>query len=150
MTQKRSQRMKKLVDIETKVAQPLLSTFKAEQVNRQQQQQALDDLLGYRDEYSARFKATGGAGVSSFQMQDFHVFLQKLDDAIAQQRQALALTEQQLQVAKGAWQQAQQRVDALQKVTEQSEVEERATDRKHIQRQLEDRFGLSQSEAFSS
>lgn len=150
MTQKRSQRMKKLVDIETKVAQPLLSTFKAEQVNRQQQQQALDDLLGYRDEYSARFKAKGGAGVSSFQMQDFHCFLQKLDDAIAQQRQALALAEQQLQVAKGAWQQAQQRVDALQKVTEQSEVEERATDRKHIQRQLEDRFGLSQSEAFSS
>jgi len=150
MTQKRSQRMKKLVDIETRVTQPLLSTFKAEQVNRQQQQQALDDLLGYRDEYSAIFKATGGAGVSSFQMQDFHCFLQKLDDAIAQQRQALALVEQQLQVAKGAWQQAQQRVDALQKVTEKSEVEERTTDRKHVQRQLEDRFGLSQSEAFTS
>ena len=150
MTQKRSQRMKKLVDIETKVTQPLLSTFKAEQVNRQQQQQALDDLLGYRDEYSARFKATGGAGVSSFQMQDFHCFLQKLDDAIAQQRQALALTEQRLQTAKGAWQQAQQRVDALQKVTEKSEVEERATDRKYVQRQLEERFGRSQSEAYTS
>ena len=150
MTVKRSKRMQKLVDIESEIARPLLSAFKAEQVRLQQEKQALSDLLGYRDEYSSRFKSTGDAGISSFQMQDFHCFLQKLDDAIAQQRQALVLIEQRLQTAKGAWQQAQRRVDALQKVTEKSEVEERATDRKYVQRQLEERFGLSQSEAYTS
>ena len=150
MTVKRSKRMQKLVDIESQIARPLLSAFKAEQVRLQQEKQALSDLLGYRDEYSSRFKSTGGAGISSFQMQDFHCFLQKLDDAIFGQRQALIMTQQRLEAAQKAWQQAQQRVDALQKVTEQSASEEQRLARKQLQRKVEERFGLSESNAYST
>ena len=106
MNLKRSQRMQKLVDIETQKNQPVVAKFKADQVALQQQEQALRNLLTYREEYTEKFKARGNAGVSAFKIQDFYCFLQKLDDAIVQQRQVLENLAQQLEHSRSAWQQA--------------------------------------------
>jgi len=44
MNLKRSQRMQKLVDIETQQSQPVVAKFKADQIALQQQEQALQNL----------------------------------------------------------------------------------------------------------
>ena len=62
MNLKRSQRMQKLVDIETQQSQPVVAKFKADQVALQQQEEALRNLLTYREEYTEKFKAQGNAG----------------------------------------------------------------------------------------
>ena len=72
MNLKRSQRMQKLVDIETQQSQPVVAKFKADQVALQQQEQALQNLLIYREEYTEKFKAQGNAGASAFKIQDFY------------------------------------------------------------------------------
>jgi len=150
MNLKRSQRMQKLVDIETQKNQPVVAKFKADQVALQQQEQALRNLLTYREEYTEKFKARGNAGVSAFKIQDFYCFLQKLDDAIVQQRQVLENLVQQLEHSRSAWQQAHQRIEALQQVTDQLDHQEKTHARKQSQRQLEERFGLSGPEVFST
>ena len=148
MNMKRSQRMQKLVDIETLQSQPVVARLKADQVSLQQQEEALSNLLSYREEYTAKFKAQGNQGVSAFRIHDFYCFLQKLDDAIVQQRQTLVGLAQKLEQSRLAWQRAHQRIDALQQVTDQSDQEEKALARKQSQRQLEDRFGLMAPEIF--
>ncbi|MDA7717903.1 flagellar export protein FliJ [Pseudomonadales bacterium] len=150
MNLKRSQRMQKLVDIETQQSQPVIAKFKADQVALQQQEQALQNLLTYREEYTEKFKAQGNAGASAFKMHDFYCFLQKLDDAIVQQRQVLVNLAQQLEHSRLAWQRAHQRIEALQQVTDQSDQQEKTLARKQSQRQLEERFGLMAPEVFST
>jgi flagellar biosynthesis chaperone FliJ len=76
--------------------------------------------------------------------------LQKLDDAIVQQRQVLVNLAQQLEHSRLAWQRAHQRIEALQQVTDQSDQQEKTHARKQSQRQLEERFGLMAPEVFST
>ena len=45
MDLKRSQRMQKLVDIETQQSQPVVAKFKADQVALQQQEEALTEFI---------------------------------------------------------------------------------------------------------
>ena len=57
------------------------------------QQKQLDDLIHYRDEYVAGFKAAGKAGLSSVQLRDYQLFLSRLESAIQQQQQKLVLLQ---------------------------------------------------------
>ena len=50
MNLKRSQRMQKLVDIETQQSQPVVAKFKADQVALQQQEQALQQVTDQSDQ----------------------------------------------------------------------------------------------------
>lgn len=146
---KRSQRMQKLVDIETQQAQNLIAQLKSDQSALRKHQTAMANLVTYRDEYAARFKQTGGSGVSAFRYHDFSCFLLKLDDAILQQSSLLRECEEALNRSRDAWQNSYQRIEALQQVTDQSQAIENAQSKKLIQRGVEERFGLLAPPAFS-
>ena len=147
---KRSQRMQKLVDIETQQSQHLIGQFKADQDALKKQKGAMANLVTYRDEYATRFKQTGDSGISAFRYHDFSCFLQKLDDAITQQREVLKTCEANLNSSREAWQVNHRRIEALQQVTDQSQSSENAQSRKRIQRGVEERFGRLATTAFSS
>ena len=51
----------------------------------------LDQLLGYRTDYQARFRSAVAAGTDSAGWRNFHEFMDRLDAAIAQQREAVTL-----------------------------------------------------------
>ena len=51
----------------------------------QQQQQQLDELSNYRNQYIASFQKTVSAGMPIGQMRDYQLFISRLDQAIAQQ-----------------------------------------------------------------
>ncbi len=52
----------------------------------QSQEEKLQQLLAYQDEYRQRLADTLAQGVDISRMQDFHVFLKKLEMAIRQQK----------------------------------------------------------------
>jgi|1186.fasta_scaffold236709_2 flagellar FliJ protein len=53
-------------------------------------------LLQYYDEYRARFQSSMQRGLTASDWRNYHEFLDKLDAAIAQQREILTLTRQRI------------------------------------------------------
>lgn len=71
------------------------ATKKFGQLNKQQQaaQAKLDTLLQYRKEYQTRFQEAVQNGMNQSDLRNFQGFIQRLDEAIAQQR---SINEQML------------------------------------------------------
>lgn len=71
------------------------ATKKFGQLNRQQQaaQAKLDTLLQYRKDYQTRFQEAVQNGMNQSDLRNFQGFIQRLDEAIAQQR---SINEQML------------------------------------------------------
>ena len=70
-------------------------------------QQKLAALEKYRSEYEAGFKSRAGAGVDVVGMRDFQTFLAKLGEALAQQRELVALAQRALDAER--WQSEESR-----------------------------------------
>ena len=54
------------------------------------QETRLKELQAYRDQYAAQFSERGNAGLDSMQLQDYRVFLSRLNEAICQQELVIA------------------------------------------------------------
>jgi flagellar FliJ protein len=107
-------------------------------------QAKLDLLLQYRNEYHARYRAAVKANLHSAGWQNFREFLDKLDQAIEQQRAALDVSREAVQKGRVEWQSTQRDVRAYDTLAErhlraeadrQKRVDQRVTDeiasRKH-------------------
>lgn len=57
--------------------------------NLQEQQQRLQELKNFRNEYTSQFYQTGAGGMSGSSLQSFQSFIHQLDTAIAQQARAV-------------------------------------------------------------
>jgi flagellar protein FliJ len=69
-------------------------------------QEKLALLLQYRDEYRARFAVSMQRGLKASDWRNYQEFLDRLDAAIAEQREVLALMNQRLKAGQSAWQAA--------------------------------------------
>ena len=98
------------------------------------QQKQLDDMINYRDEYVAGFKQAGEAGLSSVQLRDYQLFLDRLDSAILQLQQQLVSSRQNCEQSQLEWQDKHGRSKMIDKV-----VENRRQAEKHRQDELEQR-----------
>jgi flagellar FliJ protein len=63
-------------------------------------------LLQYGDEYRARFAVSMQRGLKASDWRNYQEFLDRLDAAIAEQREFLALMNQRLKAGQSAWQAA--------------------------------------------
>jgi flagellar protein FliJ len=66
----------------------------------------LELLLQYRDDYRARFETLMRQGLTASGWRNYQEFLDKLEAAIDQQREALVLAQQRVAAGKTAWQSA--------------------------------------------
>jgi flagellar FliJ protein len=107
------------------------------------QQKQLDDLINYRDEYVAGFKAAGKAGLSSVQLRDYQVFLSRLDSAILQQQQKLVASRQNCQQSQSQWQDEHGHSKMIDKVVESRRQAENRRQDELEQREQDDRPGGS-------
>ena len=105
----------------------------------EQQQKQLDDLIEYRDQYVADFKAAGKQGLSVVQLRDYQLFLRRLDSAIMQQRQALVNSRQHCAQSQAEWQHQQGHSKMIDKVGERREQAENRRQDAREQRELDDR-----------
>lgn len=105
--------IKKLADNKEKVSAQALG----HSVNhKHNQDEKLQQLTQYRAEYVASMTLKTQQGMSGDQLQQYHAFLNKLDDAISQQRTAVVTSEQSLHLSKEEWRTNNSRASAITRV----------------------------------
>ncbi len=105
----------------------------------QQQQQQLEELIKYRNQYVEQFQQAGKAGLSIVQLRDYQLFLSRLDQAIAQQRQQVQQHQAVSQQSRANWMDKRGKSKMIDKVVEGREQAEQQSLEKREQRELEDR-----------
>ena len=71
--------------------------------------QKLDLLQQYRDDYALRCQTSLANGISATHFNNFQVFMQKLDHAIAGQQKVVSDARQRIAEARAAWQACEQK-----------------------------------------
>ncbi len=102
----------------------------------QQSQQQMEQLLAYRKEYNDKFLQQGGSGISAVQLNEYRHFLERIDQAIAAQKQVIQQNSDQWIEQRDEWQKVQSHEQAIGNVVEQRYEEER-----HIEQQQEQKLG---------
>lgn len=72
-------------------------------------EQKLAMLVQYRDDYAARLQSGLGSGLTATALRNFQVFIGKLDDAIAGQRELVRSAERRIETDRNAWQQSERK-----------------------------------------
>jgi len=78
----------------------------------------LCELLEYRDEYTRRFAETNRSSVDARVMQDYRVFLQRLNEAIEMQRTLVDQGKEECNIQTENWLGQRSRANALDKVVQ--------------------------------
>ena len=87
-------------------------------------QQKLAALEKYRGEYENGFANSAGAGADVIRMRDFQTFLARLGEALAQQRELVALAQNALDAERSNWREAAQRAHVVETLAERWQSEE--------------------------
>ena len=103
----------------------------------EKQENQLDELINYRNQYLNAFKTASEAGLSAVQMQDYRIFLQRLDDAIQQQQQNVINGQQSTQSSQAKWMDTRNQSKMINKVVENRQQDENQQVKKREQRELE-------------
>ena len=140
---KKSDRIRKLAEIEALKGAELGSRLQAAQRQYLEECRKLKQLQTYREEYADRFDASSKQGITALQLADFSRFVQKLDEALDNQREAVVQQTFRLEQVRGAWQKNYQKVDGLMKAGDAARREEAKLERKREFMVIDDRIGSS-------
>ena len=115
------------------------------QLNQQQQavQTKLDTLLQYRKDYQTRFQEAVQNGMNQSDLRNFQAFIQRLDEAIAQQRAANEHACQSVQAGRGELQKAQRKMKSFDTLAQRHSEGEKKLETKSEQRQQDEHTGRS-------
>jgi flagellar FliJ protein len=102
-------------------------------------EQKLNELSGYRDDYTQGFAQRAGAGMGARELLDYQAFMMRLNEAITQQAQIVARAKVDRDAQRKRWQEAAQRSKALGHVIENWALEERRSVDKREQRDSDER-----------
>lgn len=91
------------------------ATRKLGQLNRQEQsaQQKLDTLMGYRRDYQNRLQEASQNGLDHMQLRNFQHFINKLDEAISQQRKAVEQSKVSTQMGRAEFDTTQRKLKSF-------------------------------------
>lgn len=110
-----------------------------------QQQQAaqvkLETLQQYRKDYQVRFQEAERNGMNQFDLHNFQGFIQRLDEAIEQQRNANEYARGQVQAGRSELQEAQRKMKSFDTLAQRHAANERKLADKIEQRQQDEHTG---------
>lgn len=123
----RSQRLQRVTDLAERRTDEAARTVGERRTELDQAQAQLGELERFRAEYA---RAGGGASVSVAELLNRQQFVQRIDQAIVQQRRDIERHQRRLAEAQSTWLQTRNRAAALDSVTRRyREQEQRAEDR---------------------
>lgn len=102
-------------------------------------EERLSELLSYRDEYQRRLHEAGAAGLASGHMQEYLLFIAKLDQAVGSQRERLQEAALNYEQQKVHWLALHGKTLALDKAVERCRGEESRMDDRREQREADER-----------
>jgi flagellar FliJ protein len=109
--------------------------FKQSRQSHEQQRQQFDQLIQFKQEYETRLGQVGEQGIPARQLQDYRLFLNKLNQAIEQQRAAVSDSAQQLEGDREQWMTEARHKTAINKaLRNQERAEQRDADEKSLAR----------------
>lgn len=132
---KKSQRIKTLVELKAEQEKNALKGLGLSQRKLMDIETQVENLKKYRQEYQDNFNQLGGYGVKIAQLLEFKSFIDKLDQAIMGQEQALRLCKEELAVKRKIWEGIHHKTNSLQKVLDSAILTE--TQHKNSREQLE-------------
>jgi flagellar FliJ protein len=102
----------------------------------------LELLVRYRTEYAERMtQAASGGNVSAEQLRNFGAFLEKLERAIAQQRETVAAQAEQVRAQRELWRERESQLAGYSQLKARRAAEENLRDRRAEQRQTDEHAG---------
>ncbi len=108
-----------------------------QQVESQQKQ--LDQLIAYRQQYVQGFNLAAKDGFSALQMQDYKLFLSRLDSAIMQQQQLVAASLDNCEQSQVEWQNRHNHSKLINKLVNNRRQHENRQQDNREQREQDDR-----------
>ena len=116
-------------------AQKSALQFSESQKSHGEELAQLEQLIRFKQDYEQRLSEHGGRGIDPRQLQDYRLFLSRLNEAIEQQTQKLQGAEQSMQANREEWASKHQRNRALDQLVEDRERERhRARDKQEQKR----------------
>ena len=105
----------------------------------ERQQKQLDELMSYREEYIKGFESVGKSGLSAIQAQEYRLFINRLDEAIMQQRQFVESEKNKCEVSHQEWLHKRSKSKIINKVVENRQELEHLQKEQAEQKELENR-----------
>ena len=121
----RSQRMEPVVRVAGRREEDAARELAQQRDLLVRHEKQLLELQAYRGEYIARLQDQSGSGVNASRLQDYRVFLDKLDTAIGQQERIVAHQQCEVDRFNQRWMELRTRCNAMDKAVERLRSEER-------------------------
>ena len=138
----RSKRMQPVQQYVGKLEKDALQEFGQCQKTLQEQQQQLQQLRTYRQEYADQMTASSNnGGMTAGRMQDYQAFMAKLGEAIQQQEQTIARMGHDLVEKRSHWKKSHVKSQAVDKAVGRFSQQENA-DREKMEQKLQDEANL--------
>ena len=107
--------------------------------NERDAKNKLDMLQEYRDEYATRFRQSAQNGMTQREWHNYQEFLNRLDEAIDAQRQAVAQQARNTVAGQKNWQEQRKKLKAFDTLSERHFSAENAKEQKRDQK-IQDEF----------
>lgn len=104
----------------------------------QEAEQKLRLLLGYRQDYQARFQEDAKSGIDQTEWRNFRAFMGKLDAAITEQRKAVANSRNSMQAGRNDWHVQQRKLKSFDTLSQRRERAEFQRAAKQEQREQDE------------
>ena len=112
--------------------------FSESQKTHREKLAQLEQLIQFKEDYERSFNARSSEGMDARQLQDYRLFLSRLNEAIAQQSSEIQGSEQNLQASRDEWVSKTQRNQALDQLVEDRHRERLRAREKLEQKRLDD------------
>jgi flagellar FliJ protein len=98
----------------------------------------LNLLLGYRDEYAARFQSSQATGISAMEYRNFQVFIEKLDTAITGQQTVVQNAKSRIESERRKWQECEKKRMSYGTLATRAENVRQQKENKRDQKQMDE------------
>ncbi len=115
------------------------SVYGTQRRARDEARARLRDLEGYREDYLQRYRQAMQQGGMPARLREYQLFIDKLEQAIAEQRRILAEEDSRCTQAKQAWSEQYTQVQAIGNVVERKQTDERLEENRREQKTADDR-----------
>ncbi len=101
-------------------------------------EQKLTLLLQYREDYVVRFQENRKTGLSARDYQNYHNFIDKLDEAISGQQKVVKQAQERIDNAKVAWQECEKKRASYETLQKRAEAKELKKESKREQKDADE------------
>ena len=135
----KTDRLKIVLDVAKRNEQKALDVLSGKRRYRDQQQEQLDGLKSYYDQYMGAMKTNMQEGAMSVHsLQTYQSFVSQIDQATEQQKNTLHIAQQEFELALQDWTQVHQKQKGMADLIQRYKTEEELVRDKKEQKQLED------------